>query len=113
MVTKEIVQATGQADELAHSKMLVAIRDRNIAIGMSGRSKNLKGASSGVVFPGVQKSTGTHDEVAKAYYFHCFYDFQPDLNTSNPKVQAEILKIMVFWLQLGVSGSAWMQFHSS
>jgi glycosidase len=33
-----------------------------------------------------------------------FYDFQPDLNTSNPYVQAEILKIMGFWLQLGVSG---------
>ena len=37
-----------------------------------------------------------------AYYFHRFYDFQPDLNTANPDVQAEILKIMGFWLQLGV-----------
>src|SRR6202158_2041436 len=35
---------------------------------------------------------------------HRFYDFQPDLNTSNPHVQAEILKIMGFWIQLGVSG---------
>ena len=59
---------------------------------------------SGMVFPGVQKSTWTHDGVAKAWYFHRFYDFQPDLNTSNPYVQAEILKIMGFWLQLGVSG---------
>ena len=42
--------------------------------------------------------------MAKAWYFHRFYDFQPDLNTSNPEVQAEILKIMGFWLQLGVSG---------
>ena len=41
---------------------------------------------------------------AKAWYFHRFYDFQPDLNTSNPAVQAEILKIMGFWIQLGVSG---------
>jgi maltose alpha-D-glucosyltransferase / alpha-amylase len=63
-----------------------------------------KNAKSGVVFPGVQKSTWDYDEVAKAYYFHRFYDFQPDLNTSNPEVQAEILKIMGFWLQLGVSG---------
>src|SRR5207253_10265292 len=37
-------------------------------------------------------------------YFHRFYEFQPDLNTSNPEVQAEILKIMGFWIQLGVSG---------
>jgi maltose alpha-D-glucosyltransferase/alpha-amylase len=66
--------------------------------------KKPKNASSGVVFPGVQKSTWDYDETAKAYYFHRFYDFQPDLNTSNPEVQAEILKIMGFWLQLGVTG---------
>jgi maltose alpha-D-glucosyltransferase / alpha-amylase len=66
--------------------------------------KRPKNATSGVVFPGVQKSTWDYDDVAKAYYFHRFYDFQPDLNTSNPEVQAEILKIMGFWLQLGVSG---------
>jgi maltose alpha-D-glucosyltransferase/alpha-amylase len=61
-------------------------------------------ANKGMVFPGVQKTTWTYDETAKAYYFHRFYDFQPDLNTANPAVQAEILKIMGFWLQLGVSG---------
>ncbi len=42
--------------------------------------------------------------MAKQYYFHRFYSFQPDLNTANPEVQAEILRIMGFWLQLGVSG---------
>jgi maltose alpha-D-glucosyltransferase/alpha-amylase len=61
-------------------------------------------ANEGIVFPGVQKSTWTRDALAKQYYFHRFYEFQPDLNTANPLVQAEILKIMGFWLQLGVSG---------
>ena len=61
-------------------------------------------SNEGMVFPGVQKSTWSYDEQAKAWYFHRFYDFQPDLNTSNPAVQAEILKIMGFWIQLGVSG---------
>jgi len=61
-------------------------------------------ADEGMVFPGVQKSTWTYDKRAKAWYFHRFYDFQPDLNTANPYVQAEILKIMGFWTQLGVSG---------
>jgi maltose alpha-D-glucosyltransferase/alpha-amylase len=61
-------------------------------------------ANTGMVFPGVQKSTWTYDEQARAWYFHRFYDFQPDLNTSHPEVQAEILKIMGFWIQLGVSG---------
>jgi maltose alpha-D-glucosyltransferase / alpha-amylase len=66
--------------------------------------KKPKNAASGIVFPGVQKSTWNYDEVARQYYFHRFYEFQPDLNTANPEVQAEILKIMGFWLQLGVSG---------
>jgi len=61
-------------------------------------------ANKGMVFPGVQKTTWTHDRTSTSWYFHRFYDFQPDLNTSNPHVQAEILKIMGFWLQLGVSG---------
>jgi len=66
--------------------------------------KKPKHAEDGVVFPGVQKSTWSRDSVAKCWYFHRFYDFQPDLNTSHPDVLAEILKIMGFWLQLGVSG---------
>ena len=61
-------------------------------------------ANKGMVFPGVQKTTWTYDDAAKEYYFHRFYDFQPDLNTANPYVQAEILKIMGFWIELGVSG---------
>ncbi len=62
--------------------------------------KKPRNTNTGVVFPGVQKSTWNYDAAAKAWYFHRFYDFQPDLNTSNPEVQAEILKIMGFWLQL-------------
>jgi maltose alpha-D-glucosyltransferase/alpha-amylase len=63
-----------------------------------------KDAASGIVFPGVQKSTWTYDQRAHAYYFHRFYDFQPDLNVSNPAVREEIERIMGFWLQLGVTG---------
>ena len=61
-------------------------------------TKKPKHADQGMVFPGVQKTTWSWDKVAKAYYFHRSYDFQPDLNTSNPEVQAEILKIMGFWI---------------
>ncbi|MGH8140040.1 MAG: alpha-amylase family protein [Steroidobacteraceae bacterium] len=66
--------------------------------------KKPRHANQGMVFPGVQKSTWSYDKIARAWYFHRFYDFQPDLDTSNPHVQAEILKIMGFWIQLGVSG---------
>ncbi|PJI55177.1 trehalose synthase [Methylobacterium radiotolerans] len=61
-------------------------------------------ADEGMVFPGVQETTWTYDAKAKAWYFHRFFNFQPDLNTANPEVLAEILKIMGFWIQLGVSG---------
>jgi len=67
-------------------------------------AKKPKDANVGMVFPGVQKSIWTWEKNARAYYFHRFYDFQPDLNTAHPEVQAEILKIMGFWLQLGVDG---------
>ncbi|MDQ1415657.1 MAG: maltose alpha-D-glucosyltransferase / alpha-amylase [Acidimicrobiaceae bacterium] len=58
----------------------------------------------GMVFPGEQDETWTWDEEAGAWYYHRFYNFQPDLNMANPDVRAEVRKIMAFWLQLGVSG---------
>jgi maltose alpha-D-glucosyltransferase / alpha-amylase len=65
------------------------------------RPKNHK---DGIVFPGQQTTTWTWDRKAKQFYFHRFYNHQPDLNTWHPYVRAEIQKIMGFWLQLGVSG---------
>src|SRR6185437_6124483 len=67
-------------------------------------NKKPKDANTGMVFPGVKKTTWSYEKTARKYFFHRFYDFQPDLNTTNPDVQAEILKIMGFWLQLGVDG---------
>lgn len=58
----------------------------------------------GMVFPGEQAETWTMDDAAKLWYYHRFYEFQPDLNWSNPAVRAEIKKVMGFWLQLGASG---------
>jgi maltose alpha-D-glucosyltransferase / alpha-amylase len=63
-----------------------------------------RNADTGMVFPGVQRTTWTYHPKAKAYYFHRFYKFQPDLNLSHPQVQEEVRRIMGFWLQLGVSG---------
>ncbi len=57
-----------------------------------------------MVFPGDQKTTWTYDARRGAWYYHRFYDFQPDLNMANPRVREEIEKIIGFWLQLGVAG---------
>jgi maltose alpha-D-glucosyltransferase/alpha-amylase len=63
-----------------------------------------KNWNKGMVFPGVQRATWTRDPVAGEYFFHRFYDFQPDLNLHNPVVMQEVMRVMGFWLQLGVSG---------
>jgi maltose alpha-D-glucosyltransferase/alpha-amylase len=62
------------------------------------------GRKDGVVFPGEQTETWTYDRMAREWYFHRFYRFQPDLNWANPDVRGEIRKVMAFWLQLGASG---------
>lgn len=53
---------------------------------------------------GEEDTLWTYDEVAGQYYLHRFYKEQPDLNIGNPEVKKEILKIMGFWLALGVNG---------
>jgi maltose alpha-D-glucosyltransferase/alpha-amylase len=61
-------------------------------------------ATSGVVFPGEQQSTWSFDKERRAYYFHRFYDFEPDLDMDDPHVREEVRRIMGFWVQLGVAG---------
>ena len=58
----------------------------------------------GMVFPGEQAETWSFDRTAKAWFYHRFYRFQPDLNIKNRQVREEIKKICAFWLQLGVAG---------
>ena len=59
---------------------------------------------SGMVFPGVQRTTWTFERRAREYYFHRFYDFEPDLNMANRQVREEVRRIMGYWLQLGIAG---------
>lgn len=44
------------------------------------------------------------DRESGEYYLHLFAKNQPDLNYQNPKVLAEVKKIMRFWLDKGVAG---------
>ena len=60
--------------------------------------------NQGMVFPGVQKSTWSYDKEAREYYYHRFYDFQPDLNMENEDVRTEIRRVMGYWLELGIAG---------
>lgn len=57
-----------------------------------------------IIFVDTEKSNWTWDEQAGQYYWHRFYSSQPDLNYDNPAVQDEMLKVMKFWLDMGIDG---------
>jgi maltose alpha-D-glucosyltransferase/alpha-amylase len=38
------------------------------------------------------------------YFFHRFFEFQPDLNYRNPQVLLEVSRILLFWLSQGLDG---------
>ena len=57
-----------------------------------------------VIFTDTHDSNWTWDPVAGAYYWHRFFDHQPDLNFDNPEVADEIEDVLRFWLTLGFDG---------
>src|ERR1700691_3586726 len=57
-----------------------------------------------IIFIDAESSNWCFDPVAKQYYWHRFFSHQPDLNFDNPQVMEAVLKIMRFWLEMGVDG---------
>lgn len=57
-----------------------------------------------IIFSDTEPSNWTWDPVANAYYWHRFFHHQPDLNFDNPAVLREIMKVLRFWLDIGVDG---------
>ncbi len=57
-----------------------------------------------IIFLDTEKSNWTWDPDAGAFYWHRFYSHQPDLNFDNPRVLEEVLRVMRFWLDMGVDG---------
>ncbi len=57
-----------------------------------------------IIFTDSETSNWAWDPIAKAYYWHRFFSHQPDLNFDNPQVLQAVLRIMRFWLDMGVDG---------
>jgi maltose alpha-D-glucosyltransferase / alpha-amylase len=57
-----------------------------------------------VIFAGEEYTNWTYEPEAKAYYWHRYYRFQPELNYENAEVQLEMIKVADFWLKMGVDG---------
>ncbi|MGI9666770.1 MAG: maltose alpha-D-glucosyltransferase [Acidimicrobiia bacterium] len=57
-----------------------------------------------VIFTDTHDSNWTWNERAGAYYWHRFFDHQPDLNFENAGVRAAVEDSIRFWLDLGIDG---------
>ncbi len=57
-----------------------------------------------IIFTDTETSNWAWDPVAQQYYWHRFFSHQPDLNHNNPAVVKAVIKVMRFWLDLGVDG---------
>lgn len=59
-------------------------------------------ADARIIFFGIEESNWKKD--GEEYFFHRFFDFQPDLNYRNPKVLVEMARNLLFWIERGVDG---------
>ncbi len=57
-----------------------------------------------IIFTDTEHSNWTWDDTARHYYWHRFFSHQPDLNFDNPAVRREMLRVMRFWLDMGLDG---------
>src|SRR5690606_37702341 len=57
-----------------------------------------------IIFLDTEKSNWTWDQEAGQFYWHRFYSHQPDLNFDNPRVLEAVIRIMGYWLDMGVDG---------
>jgi len=57
-----------------------------------------------IIFVDTETSNWTYDPIAKQYFWHRFFQNQPDLNFDNLEVKKEIIKVIKFWLDMGLDG---------
>ena len=55
-----------------------------------------------IIFEGL--CTSNWEKEGEWYYFHRFFEFQPDLNYRNPEVLIGMCRNFIYWLQKGVDG---------
>ncbi|MDY6917026.1 MAG: maltose alpha-D-glucosyltransferase, partial [Chloroflexota bacterium] len=61
-------------------------------------------ADARIIFRDFESSNWAWDSAAKSYYWHRFYSHQPDLNFDSRLVRQGIMRVVNFWLGMGVSG---------
>lgn len=57
-----------------------------------------------IIFVDTEASNWTWDPIRQQYFWHRFYNHQPDLNFDNPAVHKAIFEALSFWLDIGIDG---------
>jgi maltose alpha-D-glucosyltransferase/alpha-amylase len=57
-----------------------------------------------IIFIDTEMSNWAWDPISKSYYWHRFFNHQPDLNYDSPAVRDAMWEVMKFWLDIGVDG---------
>jgi maltose alpha-D-glucosyltransferase/alpha-amylase len=57
-----------------------------------------------IIFEDFEKSNWSWDSEARAYYWHRFFAHQPDLNFETHAVRREVLRVLRYWMDMGVDG---------
>ena len=65
---------------------------------------NERYADARIIFVDSERSNWEWDDIAGAFYWHRFFSHQPDLNYANEEVQAQMLSVVRFWLDIGLDG---------
>jgi maltose alpha-D-glucosyltransferase/alpha-amylase len=65
---------------------------------------NRKYPDARIIFTDSEQSNWQWDDVAQGYYWHRFFRHQPDLNFDNSHVRRAVLKVLHYWLRMGVDG---------
>jgi maltose alpha-D-glucosyltransferase/alpha-amylase len=61
-------------------------------------------ADARIIFTDTETSNWAWENGSQAYYWHRFFSHQPDLNWENQAVFKAMLRVMRFWLEMGVDG---------
>ncbi|OHD71422.1 MAG: maltose alpha-D-glucosyltransferase [Spirochaetes bacterium RBG_16_49_21] len=57
-----------------------------------------------IIFSDLETSNWTYCKENGLYYWHRFFYHQPDLNYENPKVREEMIRVIRYWLDMGLDG---------
>lgn len=61
-------------------------------------------AETRIIFLDTEPSNWSFDPVRGQYFWHRFFNHQPDLNYDNPEVQKAMMRVVQYWIDLGVDG---------